>query len=159
VWVGVYWASLTVGRIIFGQVAAHVSPLALVRATMLAAPVGAALIWANVTPLASFLGLALMGFCFAPMFPLLISMTPARIGGQPNAAASQVIGFQVSAACLGAAGVPGVTGLMAKWAGLEVIGPVLLGVAVLLLVVHEAVVWAAVSAKSVAAASASPSHG
>jgi fucose permease len=80
-----------------------------------------------------------MGFCFAPIFPLLISLTPARVGG---ASAAQAIGFQVSAASLGAAGVPGVAGLLAKRFGLEVIGPVLLCVAVMLLVLHEAIVRA-----------------
>lgn len=137
VWVGVYWASLTAGRILFGAVAARVPPLAMLRAAMLTAPLGAVLIWVNPGPLASFLGLALMGFCFAPIFPLLISLTPGRVG-KPTA--NQAIGFQVSAACLGAAGVPGFAGVLAKRLGLEVIGPVLLCVAVALLVLHEAIV-------------------
>lgn len=136
VWVGVYWASLTAGRIVFGTVAGHVPPLAILRVSMLAAPVGAMLIWANPGPLGSFLGLALMGFCLAPMFPLLISLTPARVGPAP---AAQVIGFQVSAASLGAAGVPVLAGVLARRLGLEVIGPVLLCVAVALLVLHEAI--------------------
>jgi fucose permease len=76
VWAGVYWGSLTAGRIAFGAAAGRVPPLAILRATMLAAPLGALLIWADAAPLANFLGLALMGFCFAPMFPLLISLTP-----------------------------------------------------------------------------------
>jgi Asp/Glu/hydantoin racemase len=51
-----------------------------------------------------------------------------------------VIGFQVSAASLGAAGVPAFAGVLAKRLGLEVIGPVLLGVAIALLVLHEVIV-------------------
>lgn len=138
IWVGVYWASLTAGRVIFGAVAGRVPPLVMLRVTMLAAPLGAVLIWASDSgQLAGFLGLALMGFCFAPIFPLLISLTPARVG---KLSSSQAIGFQVSAASLGAAGVPGVAGLLAKRFGLEVIGPVLLCVAVALLVLHEAIV-------------------
>ena len=139
VWVGVYWASLTAGRVVFGTVAGRVPPLVMLRVSMLAAPLGAVLIWADPGPLAGFLGLALMGFCFAPIFPLLISLTPARVG---RASAAQVIGFQVSAASLGAAGVPAFAGVLAKpeHYGLEVIGPVLLGVAVALLALHEAIV-------------------
>jgi fucose permease len=133
-WVSVFWASLTVGRIAFGTAAAHVSPLLMLRAVMCVAPLGALFVWANVSPLASFLGLALLGLCLAPVFPLLISLTPARVGRD---AADHVIGFQVSAACLGAAGVPGLTGLLTTWRGLEVVGPVLLFVAVSLLVLHE----------------------
>ena len=82
------------------------------------------------------IGLALMGFCFAPMFPLLMSLTPGRVG---RLAAHQAIGFQVSAACLGAAGVPGLTGLLAQMRDWKVIGPALLAVALLLFLVHEAI--------------------
>jgi fucose permease len=133
-WVSVYWASLTAGRIIFGAVAAHVRPLAIVRAAMIVAPVGAALIWSNASQAAGFVGLALIGFCFAPMFPTLISLTPGRVGKH---AADQAVGFQVSAASLGAAGIPGLTGLLAKWIGLEVVGVVLVGGTLTLLVLHE----------------------
>lgn len=136
VWVGVYWASLTAGRIVFGTIAGRVPPLVMLRVSMLVAPLGALLIWSNVTPTASFVGLALMGFCFAPMFPLLISLTPLRVG---RVSAAQAIGFQVSAASLGAAGVPSLAGVLAKRLGLEVIGPVLLCVAVALLVLHEVI--------------------
>ena len=136
-WVSIYWASLTAGRIVFGTVASKLAPLAMTRSVMLVAPLGAVLIWLNVSPLASFLGLALMGFCFAPMFPTLISLTPGRVG---RGAADQAVGFQISAASLGAAGVPGVTGLLTKWGGLEVVGPVLLVVSLLLLVLHEAII-------------------
>jgi hypothetical protein len=54
-----------------------------------------------------------------------------------------VIGFQISAACLGAAGVPGLTGVLAKWAGLDVIAPVLVVTCLLVLAAHEAIVRAA----------------
>jgi fucose permease len=154
VWVGVYWASLTAGRIVFGSVAGRVPPLLMLRATMLAAPLGALLIWSNQGPLGSFLGLALMGFCFAPMFPLLISLTPARVG---RTSAAQAIGFQVSAASLGAAGVPALTGVLARWRGLEVIGLVLLCVAAALLVLHETI--ARLAARTVEASQASRAGG
>ena len=136
-WVGVYWASLTAGRIVFGSVAGRVPPLVMLRVVMLVAPLGAVLVWSNVSPVAAFIGLALMGFCFAPVFPLLISLTPGRVGQQVS---DQAIGFQVSAACLGAAGVPGLTGLLTRFGGLEVVGPMLLIVSVALLVLHEVIV-------------------
>ena len=138
-WVGVYWASLTAGRVVFGTVAGRVPPLVMLRVSTLAAPLGAVLVWADPGSVGGFLGLALMGFCFAPIFPLLISLTPARVG---RATGAQAIGFQVSAASLGAAGVPALAGVLAKPErfGLEVIGPVLLCVAVALLVLDEAIV-------------------
>jgi fucose permease len=143
-WVSIYWASLTAGRIVFGMVAARLAPLAMIRSVMLVAPLGAVLIWINISNAASFLGLALLGFCFAPMFPTLISLTPQRVGKH---AADQAVGFQISAASLGAAGIPGLTGLLTKWGGLEVVGPVLLVTSVSLLVLHELIV-ATVSANA-----------
>jgi fucose permease len=139
-WVSVYWAGLTAGRIVFGLFAGRIAPLVILRTVMVAAPLGAVMVWANVSSLASFVGLATMGFCFAPIYPLLVSLTPTRVGKH---AADQAVGFQVSAGCLGAAGVPGVVALLTKWGGLEVVGPVLVAAAVGLLVLHEAVVWSA----------------
>jgi fucose permease len=134
--VSAYWVSLTIGRILFGVVAAHLPPIAIVRGAMLLAPAAALLVWRGPSPVWNFVGLAAMGFCFAPMFPLLISMTPGRVGAD---AGHQAIGFQISAACLGAAGVPGVAGILAKRFGLEAVGPVLVVACVLLLVVHETI--------------------
>jgi hypothetical protein len=37
--------------------------------------------------------------------------------------------------------VPGLTALLTKWGGLEVVGPVLLCAAVGLLALHEVIVW------------------
>jgi len=67
---------------------------------------------------------------------LLVSVTPVRVG---ESHASHTIGFQVAAAYLGIAGIPGLTGLLARWISLEVIAPVIFisGLATLLL--HELV--------------------
>ena len=67
---------------------------------------------------------------------MLISATSDRVG---PAYAHQTVGFQVSAANLGAAAVPGLAGVLARLKGLEVIGPYLLATTVLLLVLHEMV--------------------
>jgi fucose permease len=91
------------------------------------------MIWADQGPL-SFLGLALLGFSLAPIYPLLISETPRRLGA---AQATHAIGFQVSAAYLGTAALPGAAGVLARWHGLEVIGLVLVSAAAGLLTLHE----------------------
>ncbi|MGH7320785.1 MAG: MFS transporter, partial [Candidatus Rokuibacteriota bacterium] len=75
-------------------------------------------------------------FSFAPIFPLLISSTPGRLGA---ASTTHAIGFQVAAAYLGTAAVPGAAGVLATWHGLEIIGPFLFSAAVALLVLHELV--------------------
>ena len=134
-WVGVYWGSLTVGRVLFGLVVG-VAPLgALLRACLIATVVGAALLWLDLAALLSFLGLALIGLAIAPIFPSLIAATPARLG---EAHAANAVGFQIAAAVLGGAVVPAGIGVLAERAGLEVIPPSLLIVAGLVLILHEA---------------------
>ena len=80
---------------------------------------------------------SLMGFCLAPVFPALVSGTPVRVGSFHVANA---MGFQIGAAALGGAIIPGLTGVLATDLGLEVIGPVLIVSAVATFVLHEVVV-------------------
>jgi hypothetical protein len=67
---------------------------------------------------------------------MLIAETPRRLGA-PHVAGA--IGFQVAAAYLGTAMVPGLVGLLATHAGLAVIGPCLFATAVFLLLLQEVV--------------------
>jgi fucose permease len=134
--VSTYWASLTAGRIFFGAAAGRFSRTAILRFGTCLAPAAAALVWLNVAPIVSFTGLALLGFALAPIFPMLISATSDRVG---PAYAHQAVGFQVSAANLGAAAVPGLAGVLARLRNLEVIGPYLLATTLLLLLLHEIV--------------------
>ena len=137
-WVSAYWASLTIGRILFGIAANRFGVVSLLRVAMLGSVCGTALIWWNPTQAVSFAGLALLGFALAPLFPLSISDTPRQIGARhaPNA-----IGFQVAAASLGIAVLPGLGGFLAERLGLEVIGPFLVALAVVMFLLHESFVW------------------
>lgn len=135
VWVGAYWGMLTVGRFAFGAAATRFSRRAITRCGMAGAPVASLMLWfgSNV-PALSFAGAALMGLSLAPIFPMLISATPDRLGPR---FAPQAIGFQVAAANLGVAALPGAAGLLARVAGLELLGPYLLATSLLLALAHE----------------------
>ena len=85
------------------------------------------MLWAGVGPGAGAAGLPVLGLALAPIFPLLIATTPDRVGA---VYATHAIGFQVAAFYLGAAVLPGAAGLLARHAGLDVLGPCLLGTAV-----------------------------
>ena len=135
IWVGAYWGSLTIGRFACGVIAPRVSTDALLRACTLVAPVGAALLWLAGGGLALG-GLVLIGFVLAPIFPLTISATPGRLG---RGYATHAIGFQVAAACVGGAALPAAGGVLARRFGLEAITTFQFVVAVVLLVLHEAV--------------------
>jgi fucose permease len=133
-WVSVYWGSLFAGRVLAGLLVSRVSAHRLLRFSLIGVAVGAVALWLNVTSLASYSGLALMGLAAAAVFPSLIATTPARLG---SAHAANAIGFQIAAAVLGQSLLPGAVGLLARRFGLEVIGPALLVAALLLFVLYE----------------------
>jgi len=135
-WVSIYWGSLTVGRMIFGLITDRLGVVRTLRLCMLGVVVGSACVWCNVGGI-SFLGLALTGFCLAPLFPSLISVTPGRVGA---AHAANAIGFQVASAGLGIAVIPGLAGVLAQRLGLEIIGPFLLVTAIVMFVLHEVII-------------------
>jgi fucose permease len=153
VWVAAYWASLTLGRIVFGALASRVALDTLLRVGMAAATPAALLIWAG-PPALGVLGLAGLGFALAPVYPLLMSATPRRLG---SALAGHAVGLQVAAAYLGAAVLPAMVGLWARRSGLEVLGPFLVAGTIVLLLAHELALWQ--SRPGRAAAPASPSAG
>src|SRR5207247_1233633 len=76
--ISAYLASLTLGRVLFGIFAPRVSPDGLLRACMLVSLAAAGVIWLNV-PILSWLALAVLGLVLAPIFPVLIAETPARL--------------------------------------------------------------------------------
>lgn len=121
-WISLYWASLTLGRILFGFAVQRVAPTTLLRWCMAGAVLSALLIWLNLAPWISFGGIALMGLALAPQFPLLVSATPSYLGQRH---AANGVGFQVAAASLGGAIMPSLVGVLARLAGLEVLGPFL----------------------------------
>lgn len=134
IWVSIYWGSLTVGRIVFGAIINTFGSDRVLRLSMLLAVVGACLFWWAVHDWMMFIGLALLGFALAPIFPTLIARTPSRAG---STAAPHAIGFEVSAANIGVAILPGLLGLLAQYLGLKVIAPGLLAMALALLLLHE----------------------
>ena len=128
-----YWGSIFVGRLAFGALAHHVAPRTLLRAAVAAAPLAAAgVAFSRSAPL-GFAGLFALGLVLAPIFPLLISETPGRVGRRH---AAHAIGFQISAATLGSGVLPALAGLVMSRLGLEALGPSLLGLSLLLLSLH-----------------------
>ena len=134
IWVSVYWGSLGVGRLLSGVIVAHITVRTLLRLCMFGAMLAVVLLWLHLAPWLSFIAIALLGLSLAPMFPSLISLTPARMGPAHTANA---VGFQITAAMSGGAALVGGFGLVADRLGLETLGPFLLFVAILLAGVSE----------------------
>jgi fucose permease len=133
-WVGIYWGTFTLGRILFGLIADRVSIDRFLRGTLLATILGATLLWWNPIIGVGIAGLILMGLAEAPIYPSLIASTIARVG---KAHAANAIGFQVAAAGVGGTLITGLVGVMATGIGLEAIGGAAFGLAIITWLVHE----------------------
>src|SRR5262249_11711428 len=107
-WLGVYWGSLTAGRVALGALTSRVSNETLLRTSIATLPLGVLVLWIGVGPAAGAAGLLLLGLALAPIFPLLIATTPNRVGAVD---ATHAIGFQVAAFYVGSAALPSAAGL------------------------------------------------
>lgn len=132
-----FWAMLTVGRIVFGAAATRIGVERLLRLS-LAGAVMAAVLFLSPSPVISFFTIGLMGLSLSAIFPTLTSDTPNRVG---LIHANNAIGFQTGAASVGVACLPGLAGVLAERRGLEIIGPFLIVSALLLAVTNEIVLW------------------
>ena len=115
---GSYWGMFTVSRVIAGLYAKRVGVKVLVLSSLTGASLGAALLWWNPAPVANLVGVGVIGFAIAPIFPALVSGTSHRVG--PRFAAN-AIGMQIAAAGLGGASIPSLIGVLARHISLEVI--------------------------------------
>jgi fucose permease len=135
-WTTAFWGALLAGRVVLGFVVDRVGPDRLLRIVSGTAVLGVAA-FAGLPGLSGRLGLVVLGASLAPIFPTLMARTPARLGEDATAHA---VGFQVSAATLGSAVLPGAYGLLAARAGVGVIPYALCAAALLLLALHEGLV-------------------
>jgi fucose permease len=135
-WTGAYWGSIAAGRVAVGFAVKHVGPDALVRGATAGALAGA-IAWAALPGAAGAAGLLVLGLSLAPVFPMLMSRTPERVG---HAVAAHAVGFQVSAATLGSAVWPAACGWLA-----DAVGSGAIPIAVLALAITLAALCAALT--------------
>lgn len=136
-WISFYWGALTVGRLLIGLMVERLGTMRTLRISMGGVLLGT-LILSVPLPATSFIGLALMGFSCAAIFPLLTSDTPQRVG---PAHAPNTVGFQIAASSLGLALLPGLAGVLADSIGLETVGPFLVVLALLMWGAYELMLW------------------
>ncbi len=117
-WAGSYWATFTIGRVVAGLYAKRAGVNLLVLGGLGGAALGAVLLWWNPFSAASLVGVALIGFSIAPIFPALMSGTSQRVGEH---FAANTIGLQMAATGLGTAVIPSLVGVLARQVSLEVI--------------------------------------
>lgn len=131
-WTGSYWFTFTVGRVLAGLYANRIGGRKLVAGSLLLALAGSLLLWWNPSDTVSLIGVAVVGFAIAPVFPALVSLTSDRVGAKH---AANTIGMQISAAGLGGAVISSLAGVLARRISLEIIPVYLSGVAAVLLAI------------------------
>lgn len=127
-WIGVYWGAFLGGRILAGLLPLGGRSGLLLRVCPVGILAGAALIAGGGSGPVTLAGLAIVGLAFAPIYPAMVSVTPARLGLRDSANA---MGFQVAAATVGSAVIPGLIGILAERLGVGTIAWSWLGAAVL----------------------------
>ncbi|MGI5522125.1 MFS transporter [Micromonospora sp. CA-259024] len=132
--VSAYWGSLFVGRVVQGVVAERLGAGLVLRVSLIGMAVGAVLIAVPGPAALAVLGLVVVGFAAAPVFPLLTLTTADRVG---PAHADRAIGLQIGAAGIGAALVPAGLGVLIGNTSVQALGSALVVLALALIVLYE----------------------
>ncbi|MFP5502547.1 MAG: MFS transporter, partial [Candidatus Sericytochromatia bacterium] len=111
--VSVYWGALTAGRFLLGAIVHRLGVPRLLRMGATTALLGGLTFVVAPWAWLSAVGLAVVGFSLAPIYPGLMTQTPSRLGRFSDFA----VGFQASAGMLGAVLVPTVGGLILQTQG------------------------------------------
>jgi fucose permease len=130
-----YWGALCVVRIGLALPTKSVPAQRLIGGGVIFSVAATALIWWQPDTVVSVGGFVLLGAALAGMFPALIVVTPQRIGKQR---AQHVIAWQVGAAAGGGSAISALIGLLINTSGLDVLGPALVVLALLLLAANTA---------------------
>jgi fucose permease len=115
---GSYWGMFTIGRIMAGWYTKKITGEKLINISIVCAAAGTGLVLVNRSDIATIVGIVVIGFSVAPIFPALVSDTKTRVDSSHEA---NTIGMQLAAAGFGAAVIPSLAGLLARLYGLEVI--------------------------------------
>lgn len=125
-----YYGSLFLGRVVQGLVAERVGSTQVLWWSLLGIAFGAVLVALPGPGWLAVVGLAVVGFGAAPVFPLLTLTTVERVGAGH---ADRAIGLQIGVAGAAGALVPGGIGVLISRVDVEVLGPALLALSLLLL--------------------------
>ena len=131
-WVASYWGGLTGGRLLLGVIGNRVGPRRTLSLSMAGTVAGAAILWWDPAAF-GMVGLPIIGFSLAGIFPTLVTLTPSWVGAER---APGVIGYQVAAASAGSAALPWVVSRLIDARNLEVLGPFLVAAALLMPVIY-----------------------
>ena len=130
-----YWSALAAGRIALAVLGDRVAPARLFDLSVFGALASTLGFWVLPAPIAALVALPCLGAALSVFVPLLLYLTPRRIG---SAAAPRAIGYQVAAGMIGGASLPAGVGLLMQLIDVAVLGPCLVAMAAVLTGLHLA---------------------
>jgi fucose permease len=130
-----YWGALTAVRIGLALPTKSIPAQKLIGGGVIVSVAATALIWWAPINAVVVAGFVLLGAALAGLFPALIATTPQRIGEER---AQHAIAWQIGASAGGGSAISALIGLLINTSGLEVLGPALVFLALLLLAANNA---------------------
>ncbi|MEH7309029.1 MFS transporter [Neobacillus drentensis] len=130
-WVSLYYAGITIGRLITGFITLKISNRTLIRMGQIIALVGAALLFLPLPSTFLLVGFIMVGLGLAPIFPCMLHETPARFGKEHS---QTIMGYQMAVAYTGSTFLPPFLGFIAAHSTIGIFPFVIAGfVAIMLL--------------------------
>jgi fucose permease len=117
-----FWAGLAAGRVALGLLGNRIAPIRLLDGGVTVAVVAALAFWFAPPLVSALIALPILGVAISVIFPLLLSITPTRVG---PAVTAHAVGYELAAGTLGGGGIPALTGLVLQSAGVLALGPAL----------------------------------
>jgi MFS family permease len=137
-WSGLFWGGMAFGRLTLGGVAVRAGTLRWIQGGVIGAALGGLVYALAPYPVAP-IGLLIIGLSLSTVFPLMMMLSPTRVG---QAALAHAVGFQMSAATIGSSLLPWIAGDLFSRTSYHAVAWVIVAAAIVLFMVHAfVIVW------------------
>ena len=106
-----FYGAITLGRLITGFAASHISPARLIRIGQCVCLAGAAMVALPAPSAVGMLGIAVIGLGTSPIYPNMLHETPRRFGARNSQA---IVGLEMAFAYIGSTLIPPLFGSLAS---------------------------------------------
>lgn len=117
-WVSLYYAGITIGRLITGFITFKTTNRTLIRVGQIIALTGAILLFLPLPSVFSLIGFIIVGLGLAPIFPCMLHETPIRFGKKHS---QTIMGYQMAVAYTGTTFMPPLLGFIASQSTIGII--------------------------------------
>src|SRR5436309_1872506 len=128
-----FWAGLAAGRVALGVMGNRLPAICLLDAGIGICVAATLAFWLAPPLVSALIALPMLGAAVSVIFPLLLSLTPGRVGTGMTAHA---VGYGLAAGTIGGGGVPAGIGVVLQSVGLFTLGPLLTVLAIVLAMLH-----------------------